>query len=53
MHVDTPLIPLVKSKNDEKLDKDFVKIKLRRDTKSQKSDLYELKTALFDSGEPE
>ena len=36
-----------------KLDKYFVKIKLFRDTKSEKSNLYELKMDLFDNGNPD
>ena len=36
VHVDPPLIPLIKSKNNEKLDKDCVKIKLRRYPTPQK-----------------
>ena len=53
MHVEPPLIPLTKSKNDEKLDKDGVKIKLCRDPTSQNSDLYEFKVDLFDNNKPE
>ena len=41
VHVDPPPIPLIKVKNDDKPDKYFVKIKLRRVPKSKKSDLYE------------
>ena len=43
MHVEPPLIPLIKSNNYEKSDKDFVKIKFCRDLMSETSDLYELK----------
>ena len=53
VHVDTSPTLLIKSKNNEKLDKDCVKIKLCRYPTSAKSDLYELKMALFDNGEPE
>ena len=53
VHVDPPLIPLIKSKNYEKSDKYRVKIKLLRDQISQKLDLHELKMALFDNGDPE
>ena len=31
VHVDPPPIPLIKSKNDDKSDKDFVKIKFCKD----------------------
>ena len=48
MHMEPPLITLVKSNNDDKLDIDCVKMELRRDTKSEKSDLYELEMVLFD-----
>ena len=51
--MEPPLITLIKSKNDEKLDNYHVKNKLRRDPTSGNSDLYELKTALFDNGNPE
>ena len=53
MPADPPLITLIKSKNDEKLEKDCVKITLRRDPTSANLELYELKMALFDIGEPE
>ena len=46
MPVDPTQITLIKSKNKEKLDKDFVKIKLRRDPMSEKLDLYQLKNGL-------
>ena len=51
--MEPPPISLIKSKNDEESDKDSVKIKLRRDPASAKSDLYEFKLALFDNGKPE
>ena len=38
-HVDQPPISMIKSKHDDKSDKDFVKIKLSRDMSSEKSDL--------------
>ena len=53
MHVEPPLIPLVKIMNKYKLEKYFVKIKFRRDPMSQKSDLYKLKMDLFDNGDAE
>ena len=52
MNMDPPPNPLIKSKNNEKWDKDCVKIKFRRAKTSQKLDLYEFKIALFDNGEP-
>ena len=48
-----PLIPLIESRNEKKLGKDCVKIRLRRDATSQKSDLCKLKMAWFDNGDPE
>ena len=42
-----------KSKNHDKLDTRFVKIKLGRDRTSEKLDIYEFKMALFSNGEPE
>ena len=53
VHVDPPLIPLLKRKNYEKPDKDCVKIKLRRYPTSQKSELYEFKIVLFYNSDPE
>ena len=53
VHVDIPQIPLIKSKNDEKLDKDFVKIKFSRDPISLKLGLYELKMVLFYNSQSE
>ena len=52
VHVGPFPIPPIKSNNDEKLDKYFVKITFRRDTTSEKSDLYEFKMTLFDNGDP-
>ena len=43
LHVNPAPIPLIKNKNNEKLDKYCVKIKFYRDPTLQKSDLYELK----------
>ena len=53
MHVETPLIPLIKSKHGDKSDKYFVRIKLCRDPTSYSSDLYEFKMAFFDNGDLE
>ena len=53
VHMEQPLIPLIKVKNDDKPDKYFVEIKLRRDPVSEKSNPYEFKIAMFDNGEPE
>ena len=45
-------IPLIKSKNDEKPDKDCVQIKFCRYPTSENSELYEFKMAPFDNGNP-
>ena len=47
LHVYPTPITLIKGKHDDKPGKDFVKMKLRRDPTSKKSDLYESKIALF------
>ena len=39
VHMEIPMITLIKNKNDDKLEKDCVKIKLHRDPTSQKLDL--------------
>ena len=39
VHMDPPPIPTIRSKNDDKSDKDCVKIKLRQDLSSQMLDL--------------
>ena len=46
-HVDPPQIILIKEKRDGKLDKYFVKLKMRRDPTLPTSDLYEFKMSLF------
>ena len=51
--VDLPPVTLIESKNDRKLFTNCVKIKLRMDLTSEKSDLYKFKIALFDKGNPE
>ena len=53
MHVEPNPILLIKSKNGDKLDKYYVKIKSNRDPTSKKSNIYGFKTALFDNGNPE
>ena len=53
VQVEPSPIPLVKSNNYEKLEKDCVKIELRRNPTSSKSDPYEFKMALFDNVDPE
>ena len=49
-HIDPPPIPLIKEKHDGKSDKDFVKLKLRRDPISLTLDLYEFKRSSFKNG---
>ena len=43
LHMEPPPIPLIKVKHNDKLDKDFLTIKLRRDPTSEKLGLYEFK----------
>ena len=50
LHVYPPPITRVKGKHDDKSEKDFVKMKLRRDPTSENSDLYEFKMSLFYNG---
>ena len=52
-YVDSPPINLVKSKNDLKMERYYVKISFCRNQTSEKPDMYESKIALLDSGEPE
>ena len=52
VHVEPPPIPLIKGKYDGKADKDFVKLKLRRDPTSSTSDLYGFKMYLFENSNP-
>ena len=52
-HVDPPLILLIKKKHNGKLDKHFVKLKLRRYPKLYTWDIYKFKFSLSDNGEPE
>ena len=52
VHMEPPLTPPDKSKHGDRLDRNFVNIKLRRDPMSENSDLYEFKMALFDNGDP-
>ena len=51
-HEEPPRISLIQETHDGKSDKDFVKLKLRRDPMSSTSDLYELQISLFDNGKP-
>ena len=53
LHVDSSLITLIKSKNDEKLDKYYIEIKLGRYPTSENSDPYKSKMALFDNSDSE
>ena len=53
VHMETLMIPLIKSKHKDKSDKDFVKLKVRRYTTSERSDLYEVNMPLFENGELE
>ena len=49
MHVEPPLIPIIKVKHVDKSEKYFVKLKLCRYPTSATSDLYDFKMDLFDN----
>ena len=51
--MDPPLTPLIKITHDDKLDKNFVKIKLRRYLTSENLGLYEFKIDLFENDNTE
>ena len=53
LQLEPPTTPLIKLNHNDKLDKDFVKLKMRRDPASEKPDRYEFKMALFENGNPE
>ena len=52
-HIEPPLIPLIQETHDFRLDKYFVKLKLRRDPTSSTLNLYEFKMSLIYNGKPE
>ena len=52
-HVEPLTNLLIKSKQEDKSEKGFVKLKLCKDTTSATSELYEFKIYLFDNGEPD
>ena len=52
IHVERPMIPLIRIKNDDKSDKYFVKLNICKDPLSSSPDLYEFKMVLFENGEP-
>ena len=51
VHVEPLPIPLIKRKHDDKSDKDFVKLKLRRYLTSEQSDLNDFKMTFFNNGD--
>ena len=51
--MEIPIIPLIKSNFDTKSDKYYAWIKLRRNTMSDNSDIYESIMDFFDNGYPE
>ena len=53
LHVEPPLKHRTKGKYDGKSDKDFVKMRLCRDTMESTSDLYDINMYLFDNVQPE
>ena len=52
-YVQPPTTPPIKSKQDNKSDKYFVKLNLSRDMASDTLELYNFKIALFDNGNME
>ena len=52
-YVERLTIPLIQENHDGKSEKDFVKLKLRRDPTLPTSDLYEFKMSLFENSESE
>ena len=53
IHMDPPLILLIKINYDTKAEKDCVKIKLCKDPTLENPDMYEFKISLFDNGKLE
>ena len=51
--MESPTLPLIKSKNYLKEEKDCVKIKLFRDPTLEMPDMYEFSIVLFDNYKPE
>ena len=51
-HVDPPPIPLIKSSIFSKTERDYEKIKWRKNHTPEKSDVYEFKIALFENVGP-
>ena len=49
IHVEPPLIPIIKSKLDFKKENDYAKIKFRRSPTPEKLDMYEIKMDLFNN----
>ena len=52
-HVEPPPITLINWTYDGKLEKDIVKLKLRKYPTSSTLDLYDFRMSLFDNGNPE
>ena len=53
INMDPPFIQIIKINIDTKSQKDYVKIKFRRNPMLEKSGIYEFKMDLFDNGYPE
>ena len=53
LNVEPPSIPLIQETYNGKMDKDFVKLKMRRYPTLSTLDLYDFKTSLFENGDPE
>ena len=53
MHVEAPPTPRIKSNHDDKLEKDFVILKIHMRPTSKQLDLYGFKIAFFNNGKQE
>ena len=52
IQLEPSLILIIKQNNDKKLETYSVKVKLRKDSTSETSNLYRFKMTMFDNGEP-
>ena len=50
IHVDPPLIPLIKRRLDLKTERDYVKLNIIRTLHQKNPDMYEFKIDFFDNG---
>ena len=50
--IDPPPIPLTKAETEEEIERNIIKVKMRRNLSSDTSETYELKMDTFDNGQP-